>query len=281
MKTVFALKSAESRRLLAKAVLAMPEVKVARNNANIILAGGTTNAYIAQELLNDYDIRPELCTVGISTDGLVCVTDTDSRKMFPVVYKKGEPMPEMTIRDALNDFSIDSVVIKGANAVDPEGNVGVITSGFDGGTIPVVLGTVTSTGLKMITPVGLEKLVPSVKEACKAVGARRIDISLGADFGMYHLATTEVVTEIEALDILFGLKATLLACGGVGGNEGAVLLSAEGDEEAVKACADFIENEIKGEPPVPGNKGTCETCRYRRCRYCGKKNDELPKWLRK
>lgn len=280
MKAVFTLKSAESRRLLAKAVLAMPEVKVALNSANVILAGGTTNAFIAQELLGKEGISPELCTVGVSTDGLVCVTDPDSRKMFPVVYKKGVPMPDMTIRDALNDFSIDSVVIKGANAVDPDGNVGVITSGFDGGTIPVVLGTVTSTGLKMITPVGLEKLVPSVKEACKAVGARRIDISLGADFGMYHLATTEVVTEIEALDILFGLKATLVAAGGIGGNEGAVLLSVDGDEDKVKACVEFIENEVKGEPPVPGNKGTCETCRYRRCRYCGKKAEELPAWLR-
>lgn len=278
MKAVFTLKSAESRRLLAKAVVAMPEVQKAFKSANVILAGGTTNAYIAEELTGEkYD--PRLCTVGVSTSGVVCVTEPESRKLFPIVYKKGTPMPDMTIREALDDFSIDSVVIKGANAVDPDMNVGVITSGFDGGTIPVVLGTVTSTGMKMITPVGLEKLVPSVKNACKAVGARRIDVSLGADFGMYHLATTDVVTEIEALKILFNVDATLVASGGIGGNEGAVLLAVDGDENDVNTCVDFVTNEIKGEPAVKGNVGKCETCRYQRCIFCGKKADELPAWL--
>lgn len=31
--------------------------------------GGTTNAFIAQELLGDKSIEPGLCTVGNSTDG--------------------------------------------------------------------------------------------------------------------------------------------------------------------------------------------------------------------
>ena len=52
-----------------------------------------------------------------------------------------------------------------ANAIDPEGNVGVITADFDGGTIGATYGTATSQGLKYIFPVGPEKMVPSVKEA--------------------------------------------------------------------------------------------------------------------
>ena len=47
MKAVFTLTSAESRRLIAKAVVAMPEFKAAWEDAYVILAGGTTNAYIA------------------------------------------------------------------------------------------------------------------------------------------------------------------------------------------------------------------------------------------
>lgn len=280
MKAVFTLKSAESRRLLAKAVIKMPEFQAAWKNAYVILAGGTTNAYIAQELLGRDAYEPQNCTVGTSSSGVLCVTHPDSRKIFPTIFKQGKAMSDMTIEQALNDFSIDTVIIKGANAIDPNGNVGIITSGFDGGTIPKVIGTMTSTGLTMINPVGLEKLVSSVPAACRAVGAKRTDVSLGANFGMYCLSTTTPVTEIEALDILFGVKATHVASGGIGGNEGAVILAVDGEDEVVNACVEFIETQVKGEPAVPGNKGICETCNYKTCRYCGKKADELPEWLR-
>lgn len=59
MKTVFTLTSAESRRLIAKAVVAMPEFKKAWESAYLLLAGGTTNAFIAQELLGRDGIEPD------------------------------------------------------------------------------------------------------------------------------------------------------------------------------------------------------------------------------
>ena len=281
MKAVFTLTSAESRRLIAKAVINMPEVKEALSKAYLLLAGGTTNAFIAQEIMNDMSIEPALCTAGISSDGVLCVTDDDSRKSYPNVFYKGEPT-DKSLTDGLNDYYNETVVIKGANAVDTNGNVGIITAGFDGGTVPRVIGTVTSKGLTMITPVGLEKLVPSVPESAKALGgARTIDFSLGADCGMFCLSNTKVVTEIEALDILFSVKASLVCCGGVGGNEGAVTLAVNGEKEALEKMINFLEEHVKGEPAVKGNKGTCETCRYKFCRYNGKKADELPDWMKK
>ncbi len=281
MKTVFTLTSAESRRLIAKAVVAMPEFKKAWESAYLLLAGGTTNAFIAQELLGRDGIEPGRCTVGISTDGLLCVTNPDSRKSFPNVFYKGEKS-DKTLVEALADFHAETVVIKGANAVDMNGYVGIITSGFDGGTVPRIIGPVTSKGLKFITPVGLEKLVPSVQASAKALGgATHIDISMGADPGMYCIGTSTIVTEIEAIRMLFDADATLVCCGGVGGNEGAVTLAVDGDEKDIKALVEFLETEIKGEPPVKGNKGICEVCRYKFCRYCGKKAEELPAWMKK
>ena len=281
MKTVFTLTSAESRRLIAKAVVAMPEFKKAWESAYLLLAGGTTNAFIAQELLGRDGIEPGRCTVGISTDGLLCVTNPDSRKSFPNVFYKGEKS-DKTLVEALADFHAETVVIKGANAADMNGYVGIITSGFDGGTVPRIIGPVTSKGLKFITPVGLEKLVPSVQASAKALGgATHIDISMGADPGMYCIGTSTIVTEIEAIRMLFNADATLVCCGGVGGNEGAVTLAVDGDEKDIKALVEFLETEIKGEPPVKGNKGICEVCRYKFCRYCGKKAEELPAWMKK
>ena len=58
MKASFSLIPAESRRLIAKAVVEMDEVKLAMEKAYIVINGGTTNGYIAQELAG-VDVRPE------------------------------------------------------------------------------------------------------------------------------------------------------------------------------------------------------------------------------
>lgn len=278
MRAAFTLTPAESKRLIAKATVAMEEVKVAKDRAYVILTCGTTNAFVAQELLGKKDFDPGRFAAGTSTKGVLCVTNIATRYRSPIVLHKGQ-LVNKTIQEALADFCPETVVIKGANAVDPERNVGIITSGFDGGNVAEFIGTVTSQGLKLIVPVGLEKLVPSVRAAASAVGARRLDHSLGADFGMYCLSNAIVVTEIEALGALCGVKATMVAAGGIGGNEGAVVLAVEGNREAVESAVALVES-IKGEPAIPSNKGTCETCRYFRCRYHGKKVEQLPHWLR-
>jgi hypothetical protein len=132
MKATFVLTPAEARRLIAKAVIQMPEFQKAWKDAYVLLAGGTTNAFIAQEL--GYEVEPGLCTVGNSTDGLLCVTEPSSRKSFPNVFYKGQPV-DKKIDEALQDYHADTVIIKGANAFDQDGHVGIITSGFNGGTV--------------------------------------------------------------------------------------------------------------------------------------------------
>ena len=277
MKAAFTLPPAESKRLIAKAVVKMPEVQAALEKAYVIVAGGTSNAFVAQELLGR-DFTPGRFTAGTVTHGLLCVTDPKDRYPFPIILYKGQPV-QKTLREALDDFHRETVVIKGANAIDLEGNVGVITSGFDGGTVAAFIGTVTSQGLNLIVPVGLEKLVRSVKESALYTGAKTLDYTIGADFGMYCLVKAKPVTEIEALRILFGVEAKHVASGGIGGTEGAVVLVVMGEEARVKAAISLVES-IKGEKPVAPLKGTCATCRYA-CRFAGKQESELPAWLQR
>jgi hypothetical protein len=276
MKAAFTLIPTESRRLIAKAVVQMEEIKIAKEKAYIILCGGTTNGYIAQELLGKRNVEPQRFTAGTSTHRLLCVTDADKRIPFPIILHKGE-ISSKTLPEALQDFRIDTVLIKGANAVDPEGNVGVITSGFDGGTIAATIGPVTSQGLKYIFAVGLEKMVASVKEAAAWAGAKTLDYTIGADFGMYCIPNGTVVTEIQALKILANVEAKHIASGGVGESAGAVVLVIKGEEADVRKAI-FIVESIKGEPLLKGFKGTCEKCRYA-CKFAGKKVEELPEWL--
>jgi len=276
MKAAFTLIPAESRRLIAKAVVQMEEIKIAKEKAYIILCGGTTNGYIAQELLGMRDIEPQKFTAGTNTHRLLCVTDPDKRIPFPVILYKGEKSSK-TLPEALQDFHIETVLIKGANAIDPEGNVGVITSGFDGGTIAASIGTVTSQGLRYIFAVGLEKLVSSVKEAAAWTGAKTLNYTMGADFGMYCIPNGIVVTEIEALKILANVEAKHIASGGIGESAGSVVLVIRGEEANVRKAISMVES-IKGEPALKGFKGTCEICRYA-CKFAGKKVEDLPKWL--
>lgn len=281
MRAVITLTPSESKRLIAKAVACLPEVKKAMEHAYVLVADGTTNALVWQELTGDKSLSPENFTIGIHTKGVLCVSDITKRQRFSSVLYKGEEMPRKSFAEALQDYHKDTVVIKGANAVDEDGFVGIIASGFDGGTVAKVIGPVTSKGILMITPVGLEKLIPSVPAAAKAMcGGGNIDISMGADAGMYCLNNTMIVTEIEALRLLFGVEATLVCRGGVGGNEGAVTLSVIGEEDKVTEMVEYLEANVKGEPAIKGSKGKCETCRYKNCRYQGKKLEELPKWLR-
>lgn len=277
MKAGFTLTPAEGRRLIAKSVVEMQEVKIANKKGYVIVNGGTTNGYVAQEMLGSGEPVPEKFTAGTNSHRLLCVTDADKRSPLPIIFYKGE-RSDKTLPEALNDFHVETVLIKGANAIDPEGNVAVISSGFDGGTMGATLGTAVSQGLKYVVPVGLEKMISSVKEACACTGAKTFDYSIGAEFGMFLVPNAKVVTEIEALKILADVEAKHVASGGIGESAGSVVIVVEGAEENVKKAISIIES-IKGEPPLPGFKGTCETCLYQ-CKFAGKKAEELPDWLR-
>jgi hypothetical protein len=277
MKAAFTLIPSESRRLIAKGVAAMKEIKDAREKGYTIICGGTTNGYVAQEILGVNNIPPEKYTAGTICSRVLCVTDADKRSPFPIILFQGKRVTK-TIPEALNDFHIETVIIKGANAIDSSGKVAVISSGFDGGTMGVTLGITVSQGLKYIVPIGLEKLVSSVEESCSWTGAKTFNYSMGAEFGMFMIPNALVVTEIEALKILAGVSSKHVASGGIGDCAGAIVIVAEGDENNVKKAVSIIEK-IKGEPVLPNFKGTCEKCRYS-CTYAGKGQNDLPEWLR-
>lgn len=278
MKAAFTLIPSESRRLIARGVAAMKETRASRERGYTIICGGTTNGYVAQEILGVADIAPQKYTAGTICNRVLCTTDADKRTPFPIILYKGQRV-EKTIPQALNDFHIETVIIKGANAIDASGKAGIISSGFDGGTMGATLGTAVSQGLKYIVPVGLEKLVPSVEESCAWAGAKTLDYSMGADFGMFMVPNAVVITELEALKILADVNARHVASGGIGDCAGAVVIIAEGPEAAVKKAISIVEA-IKGEPALPDFKGTCRTCRYK-CIYAGKDESALPEWMKR
>jgi len=242
------LNPAESRRLLAKATVALPEVQNAYKNGMIIIARGITNAFVTEELFG-ISVEPKAG----QTVGMVCGGITNANSGTPPctwhVIRKGKVVEGADSNVEILDFGPDDVFIKGANAVDREGNAGIFTSSVKGGTIGMAWPIVTPRECHLIMPVGLEKMVPSVIEAARHSGIYHFKYSTGLPAKLTPVLLGKVVTEIQAFAILAGVRTYHLGSGGVGGSEGAVVLALEGDEKRVENAFELVKS-IKGEPPV-------------------------------
>ena len=238
----------ESRRLLAKATVALPEVQNAWENGMIIIGRGITNAYVTEELFGTF-LEPKAG----QTVGLICKGFANAHTGQPPstwhVIKQGKVMEGADSNVEILNFGPEDVFIKGGNAIDDQGNAGVYASGLKGGTIGMCWPIVTARGSHLIQPVGLEKLIPSVLEASMHSGVYHFQYSMGLPGRIMPITSSKVVTEIQAFAILAGVRAYHISSGGVGGSEGAVVLSLEGEEEKVKKAFDLAKS-VKGEPAV-------------------------------
>ena len=236
----------ESRRLIAKGVLALPEVKRALKGDLFVVSRGTTTAYIVEELTGE-TLDKALCTSGIITDGRLASTVEDLR-LGPWVFRQGK-LSDESVAEALNTFTHRDVSVKGVNAVDIDGNVGIIAAGNKGGTIGSLWPILAARGSYLIAAVGLEKLIPSVKRATFKAGQGIHKYVMGSRIALMAVMDALVVTEIESLEMLTGITATHVASGGVAGSEGSVTLALEGSEETVMKAVELIKR-IKGEPAL-------------------------------
>ena len=256
---IVSLTPAESKRLIARACVALPIVQRARRHGRIILSLGTTNAYIAEELLGRP--VPKYNYAAGLVDGTLSNTDEDER-ILPYIWKDGEvvevPTEEVLAQGPtsriLQEMDSGDVFFKGANAVDAWGNAGVFTGNDKGGTCGGHMGVVLARGVSLVVPVGLEKLVPSVIAASRVCGTTRFSYATGQPVGLWPIVNGIVVTEIQALQTLCGVRATHVGAGGVGGGEGTAVLVVEGSPQAVRGAYELVMS-IKGEPPIKVERG--------------------------
>jgi hypothetical protein len=241
------LTPSESKRLIAKGMLELPEVRKVLQKGLLVVSRGVTPAYIVEELLGD-TLPKEICTAGIVTDAKMATTIPEQR-LGPWVFRDGGIVDE-SAETALGKFTATDVSIKGANALDPMGNTGILVAGSSGGTIGFSWPILSSRGSHLIQPVSLERLIPSVTDAYFKCGNMLFDQVMGKTCGLLPIVTSQVVTEIEALTVLTGVSATHISSGGVGGSEGCVVLALEGSESTVTRAYQLVES-VKGEPPVP------------------------------
>jgi len=237
----FLITPAAGKRLIARAVAEHPLVVRALKSGTVAIIAGTTNGYIAEEVLSSIDQKKGFSRKNFFRGVVLPPGQTAAEKgekSFPgdVIIKNGIWQRGATIFDVVDDLKEGDIILKGANAVNVQDRQAAIYIGDPhGGTIGTALQAVVGRRVQLILPVGLEKRVLThlnelalELNAPDAEGPRLLPVP------------GEVLTELDALLQLTGLKAELIAGGGVGGAEGSIWLGVRGEDQEMEKTAELL-----------------------------------------
>jgi hypothetical protein len=273
------LTPAESKKLIAKAVARMEIVKQASKNGIVALHPSSSTYFIVEELTGAKP-KTNYWVCGVVTPRGMCVemamalgiglTPHEDRVdpgdlQGTWIIENGRQGGEEKLSSLLYRMTSSDVYVKGVNALDREGNVGVLF-GLEGS-----MGFIQTAGKKrnftIIYPAGLEKLIPlPVKEAAKEARFTRFESGMGMAVGLYPCPAGITVNEIRAIEMLSGATAIPIASGGLGGAEGAVTLVLKGKSDEVKKALDFVE-QSKGARLPDLRLCNCNDCPVPNCRF--------------
>lgn len=239
---VIVLRPEEGKQLIGEAIAQLPQVQQARDTGRLVITGGTTSRYVAKALLGE-DPGAESFAVGWIHEGELGETPAHSRGAGPIFLDQGT-MERGWPGPVLEKFTAGDVYIKGANAIDSEGNTGILMASPVGGTIGAALSIILARGAELIMPVSLQKLIPSIAAVGGKLGHGKVEHVMGTPVGYMPIMAgyATVVTEIEALKQLFDLDATVVAAGGNGDSVAALTLYIEGKAAEVSRCLDKIQD---------------------------------------
>ena len=284
MRAQVVLTSAESKKVIAKSVVKMEAVKKAFREGLLVIHPSSSTYFIPEELTGK---KPEgIWLVGMIAPRGACVEGLTLKVMeedkfkelsdpanfpFSWVFRKGRLEMGTKLMDVLREMKEGDVYIKGINAVDTHGYVGVLLASLAGGTIGKVLAAQRERKFETLYLGGLEKLLPgSIQEVAKETGRANTADALGVPCGLLPIKG-KAVSEVEAFKTLFEVEAFPISAGGVGGAEGAVMLVLKGEEDRVRAAMKSMHEEIKGTKLPKVIMAKCGTCHLPGCCFAGKK----------
>lgn len=242
----FMLTVAAGKRLIAKAVAAGEPVKKALDGHTIVVTSGSTNGYVAEELLTligqkgDFSKNSFLRGVNVGPGGKV---EKGPFNATDVVIENGKWQREKTIFDAAPGLKNGDVIIKGANALNAERTLAGIQIGNPTfGTSEPILEAVLGRRAQLIIPIGLEKRIFGDLAAIAA----RLNAPSASGVRLLPVAGT-IVTELEAVALLTGAAAELVAAGGILGAEGSCWIAVSGTDDELQAASVILDS-VANEP---------------------------------
>ncbi|MFZ7137633.1 MAG: hypothetical protein ACOWW1_04345 [archaeon] len=222
------------KRLIAKALAQNPTVLSALKKGTVVIVAGTTNGYVAEEILKQLKIEGFSKSnffrgLTLPPGGAITLEgrlNDESKFLGDVVITNGEWQKGKTIADVVDDLKEGDVILKGANALNIEKKQAAVLIGHPkAGTISFIMQAVAGRRTKLIVPVGLEKRVNADLYAL----TEKLNSPEASGYRMY-LVPGQVFTEIEAIKQLSGANAELIAAGGICGAEGSYSLAVTGTE---------------------------------------------------
>jgi hypothetical protein len=247
-KLLVTLTPAESKRLIAKGLLATELIQEVLKNGYLCITMGTTSSYLVEEILGEYDKTRHIAGIVVSK-GLAI---TDGTKRFKdAIFYKGKYIEDTKVIDIMDKLGPDDVIIKSANGLDENFVPIVLLASTTGGSIGSFLVAAAARNITIVMPIGLEKSIPvSYDDFAGQFGMADWDYAIGTPVGAIAVHEGIPFTEMEALEALFAVDATPIAAGGVNGAEGSVTFFIEGDDDDIAQAYEYLKG-IKGEPLFP------------------------------
>jgi hypothetical protein len=238
------LTPAMGKRLIGKGMTKHPSIQRVLSKGTLVIIAGSTNGYVAEEILAMLGQGERFARVGFRR-GLTVPPGTSAPEMeFPgdVVIRKGQMQEARSIFNVKDELDQGDVVLKGGNAFDVHGHAAVQIGSNVGGTALAAVSTVIGRRIELIVPIGLEKRVfGDIHEL-----ALLCNDPAGEGPGYFPLPG-KIFTELDAIKLLTGADATMIAGGGIYGAEGGAWLVLDGDADALQQSKALI-GELTNEP---------------------------------
>ncbi|MGB2824209.1 MAG: hypothetical protein WBF17_24765, partial [Phycisphaerae bacterium] len=158
----FVVTPSMGKRLIGKGVAAHPAIRDVLEAGTLVIVAGTTNGYVAEEILAAVGQAEGFTRKGFRRGVTVPPGSKAPQVEFTgdVVLVNGVWQKGKEIFDVADDLKAGDVVLKGANALSVDMSRAAVLIGHpQAGTIGAALPAVFGRRVRLIIPVGLEKRI--------------------------------------------------------------------------------------------------------------------------
>ena len=133
----FCVTTSMGKRLIGKAMAQHPAILVVLEKGTLVIVAGTTNGYVAEEILESVGQAQGFSRKGFRRGMTVAPGAQVGKSDSPgdVIIHDGKWQRGKTISDVADKLRVGDVLLKGANALDARGQAAVQIGHPQGGTM--------------------------------------------------------------------------------------------------------------------------------------------------